>query len=226
MSTPVVFIPALLCDEGLYSDVIAKLGDAVEAHVLMSPKPRLEDSVTDILARAPETFALVGTSYAGNLAIEIALAAPERVTALWLMGCDPGAPQEGGPDLPGGLENTPDAVIDMLGGVIVHESAPAAAATFKAMAHRVGGTAGAAQARALGGRHEATSRLGALKMPALVLWGEDDKICPVAVGRALAREMPHAHFHALPVCGHLPTLEKPAESAALFADFLHDEPHR
>ncbi|MBC7468289.1 MAG: alpha/beta hydrolase, partial [Ramlibacter sp.] len=47
--TPVVFIPALLCDEAMYSDVIADLGDAIEPHVLLSPKPRLEDSVADLL---------------------------------------------------------------------------------------------------------------------------------------------------------------------------------
>ncbi len=222
--TPVVFIPALLCDEELYRDVIARLGDAIVPHVLLSPKPRMEDSVADILARAPAKFALVGTSYGGNLALEVALAAPGRVTALWVMGSNPAAPDPGGPDLAGGLTHTPDAVIDMLGGVIAHKDAPAAAATFKAMAHRVGGAAGAAQATALAARREATSRLGTLHMPAVVLWGRDDALVPVAIGRALADTLPHAHFHALAECGHLPTLEKPAESAALFAAFLRDEP--
>ena len=84
-----------LRDEAMYRDVITDLGDAIEAQVMLSPKPDLADSVADILARAPATFALVGTSYGGNLALEIALAAPERVTALWLMGCDPAAPQAG-----------------------------------------------------------------------------------------------------------------------------------
>ena len=51
--TPVVFIPALLCDEQLYRDVITALGDAIEPHVLLSPRPRLEESVADILDRAP-----------------------------------------------------------------------------------------------------------------------------------------------------------------------------
>lgn len=45
--TPVVFIPALLCDEQMYLDVIVDLGDVVDAHVLLSPKPPLEASVTD-----------------------------------------------------------------------------------------------------------------------------------------------------------------------------------
>ncbi|MGH6711515.1 MAG: alpha/beta fold hydrolase [Bradyrhizobium sp.] len=222
-STPVVFIPALLCDEALYSGVIAGLGSQIEAHVMMSPKPRLEDSVVDILARAPATFALVGTSYGGILAIEIALAAPERVTALWLMGCDPDGPKAGGPDLAGGLETTPDAVIGMLAGLVVHKDAADAAATFKTMAKRIGGTAGAAQARALNTRKEATSRLGKSKMSTLVLWGNDDALVPVAVGQALADHLPRAHFKAFENCGHLPTLERPAESAALFAELLRDE---
>ena len=223
MSTPTVFIPALLCDEALYKDVIAALGDTIEPHVLMSPKPDLADSVTDILSRAPAQFALVGTSYGGNLALEIALAAPERVTALWLMGCDPAAPAKGGPDLPGGLRAAPDAVIDMLAGLVVHKDATAAAAEFKAMAHRVGGAAGANQAQALATRQEAASRLGTLHMPVLALWGQDDALVPMAIGKALADELPHAHFHALAGCGHLPTLEQPTEAAALFAEFLTDE---
>lgn len=218
--TPVVFIPALLCDEQLYRDVIAVLGDVIEPHVLMSPKPRLEESVADILARAPARFALVGTSYGGNLAMEVALAATERVTSLWLMGCNPAAPQAGGPDLAGGLEATPEAAFDMLAGLVVHKDAAAQASIFKAMAQRVGGPAGAAQARALGARQEVASRLAALTMPALVLWGEQDALVPVAVGQALAAALPHGQFEVLPGCGHLPTLEKPAESAGLFAQFL------
>lgn len=40
---------------------------------------------------------------------------------------------------------------------------------------------------------------------------------------ALADALPHAQFHALSVCGHLPTPELPAQAAALFAGFLDDE---
>jgi len=221
-TTAVVFMPALLCDEQLYRDVIAELGDQIDPHVMLSPKPRLEDSVNDILSRAPATFVLVGTSYGGSLALEIALKAPERVTALWLMGCNPAAPQLGGPDLAGGLEATPDVVFDTLAGLVVAKEATAAAATFKAMAKRVGSAAGAAQARAMGARREATSRLGVLTMPALLLWGEADLLVPVAVGRRLAADLPRAQFESFAGCGHLPTLEKPSESAARFRRFLQD----
>ena len=221
--TPVVLIPALLCDNALYDAVLAALGGGIEPHVLTSPMPVMGDSVADILDRAPPLFALVGTSYGGNLALEGALAAPERVSALWLMGCDPGGPAVGGPDLAAGLEATPDAVIGMLAGLVVHGDHVAAASVFRAMAGRVGGAAGAAQARALQGRGAVTPRLGELRMPALVLWGENDALVPAATGRTLADALPHGHFHALPRCGHLPTLEQPEACAALFGEFLNEE---
>ena len=217
---PVVFIPALLCDGALYEGVISTLGDSIEAHVMMSPKPELDDSVIAILDNAPDTFALVGTSYGGNLALRVVLAAPERVTALWLMGCDPAAPQAGGPDLAGGLRATPDAIFDMLAGLVVHKDHLADAATFKAMARRVGGAAGAAQAMALATRPDVTAQLATLTMPTLVLWGADDALVPVPVGQKMAAALPNAQFEVLAGCGHLPTLEKPAESAALFTELL------
>lgn len=218
--TPVLFIPALLCDEAMYRDVIANLGDAIDAQVVLSPKPVIADSVADILSRAPKTFVLVGTSYGGSLALEIALAAPSRVKALWLMGCNAAAPQTGGPDLAAALEAAPGSVMDRLSGLVVRKDATAAAAIFKEMAQRVGGAAGAAQARAAATRLGALDRLGSLSMPTLLLWGEDDALAPLSYGQALAEGIPHAHLEVLSGCGHLPTLEKPEESAALFRSLL------
>ena len=219
--TPVLFIPALLCDAAMYDDVITLLDNKIEPYVMLSPHARLQESVTDLLARAPEHFALVGTSYGGTLAMALALAAPDRVTSLWLMGCTAAAPASGGPDLAGGLDATPERVIDMLAGKVVHPTATREAAIFKEMAHRVGGVAGAAQARALAGRVDMTPQLHTLAMPTMVLWGKDDALVPWSAGRALADELPHAHFHTLDECGHLPTLEKPQECADLFGEFLH-----
>lgn len=211
----VVFIPALLCDEQLYGDVISASSDQISPVVLMSPKPGLADSCADILVRAPSKFILVGTSYGGNLALEIALAAPERVLGLWLMGCDPGAPQQGGPDLAGALEATPDGVIDMLAGLVVRPVDVASASVFKQMAARVGSEAGAAQARALASRNDRTGRLGELSMPTLLTWGAEDPLVAPSVGEAMAKRVPDATFHVIDTCGHLPTLEQPSQSAEL-----------
>ena len=61
---------------------------------------------------------------------------------------------------------------------------------------------------------------GPIEVPADRLWGEDDALVPVAVGRKLADALPNAQFHLLPACGHLPTLEKPVECTAIFSAFL------
>ena len=64
-----------------------------------------------------------------------------------------------------------------------------------------GGAAGAAQARAAGTRLDARSKLGVLTTPALVLWGDQEALVPVATGRALANSLPDARFHMLENCG-------------------------
>lgn len=217
---PTIFVPALLCDEAMYGDVISGLGGTIQAQVMLSPRPNLADSVAEILARAPAKFALVGTSYGGNLALELALAAPERVTALWLMGCNAAPTPAGGPDLAAALEASPERVIERLSGLVVRKEDAAAAATFRAMAQRVGGTAGAAQARAAATRPDASARLGLLTMPTLLVWGAEDALAPLAYGQALARGIPHARLEVLQNCGHLPALEKPSECTVLFRELL------
>ena len=118
--TPLVLIPALLCDEALYGEVLSGIDDTVSPQVMMSPRPALADSVADILARAPERFVLGGTSYGARLAIEIALAAPERVRGLWLMGANPGAPdREQSLGLAGMIEDRTEDAIAMLAGLVV-----------------------------------------------------------------------------------------------------------
>lgn len=44
---------------------------------------------------------------------------------------------------------------------------------------------------------ELAPSLGAIKAPALLLWGDADPISPVAVGERLARLLPHAHLRVL-----------------------------
>lgn len=217
---PVFFIPALLCDEALYSQVIEIMKNRVSVEVMMSPKAELADSCADILARAPEKFVLVGTSYGGNLALEIALAASERIKGLWAMGCDPGPPSAGTADLASGLEATPAAVIDMLSGLVVRKTDTGSATVFREMAHWVGGNAGAAQARALSTRSDRTGRLQELAMPVLLTWGADDALVPPSVREMMAQKFPSATLHGLSDCGHLPTLEQPQQAAALFSAFL------
>lgn len=69
--------------------------------------------------------------------------------------------------------------------------------------------------------------LAAIGQPALVVWGEEDRLIAVRWGRELARTLPHAELVVLPETGHLPPEERPAELAAAIEGFLSrlaDEP--
>jgi poly(3-hydroxyalkanoate) depolymerase len=59
-----------------------------------------------------------------------------------------------------------------------------------------------------------------LTQPTLVLAGDDDPIVPLVNGRILHRLIPHARLRVVPGGGHLFLLEQPAEIAALVTDFL------
>jgi len=52
-------------------------------------------------------------------------------------------------------------------------------------------------------------RLAGVTMPAVVVWGESDRIADPDYGRALAAAIPGARFELLPRTGHLPQLESP-----------------
>ena len=52
-------------------------------------------------------------------------------------------------------------------------------------------------------------RLAEVTKPALVLWGDSDRIADLAYGKALAAGIPGAVFQVLPETGHLPQIESP-----------------
>ena len=63
------------------------------------------------------------------------------------------------------------------------------------------------------------SELARLAVPTLVIWGERDPLGGVPVARALTRLIPDAHLEILPT-GHGPWLGRPAETATAITGFL------
>ncbi len=57
-------------------------------------------------------------------------------------------------------------------------------------------------------------------MPTLVVWGENDKIFPVAMQAEFARLIPGAQAVTIPQCGHLPHVECTAAFVAAFNHFI------
>jgi pimeloyl-ACP methyl ester carboxylesterase len=48
-----------------------------------------------------------------------------------------------------------------------------------------------------------------VKVPVKIVWGEEDRILPVAYAQEFKRLMPEAQVEIVPRCGHLPQAEKP-----------------
>ena len=50
-----------------------------------------------------------------------------------------------------------------------------------------------------------------IKVPVLLVYGEEDRLTPPDIGRRMAAAIPNAELHIIPGAGHLPNIEKPRE---------------
>ena len=64
------------------------------------------------------------------------------------------------------------------------------------------------------------TRLDRIQQPSLILWGAEDRVFPLSVGRELQTMLPHATFHVIANAGHIPQWEQPAQVNDLIAEFL------
>jgi len=64
-------------------------------------------------------------------------------------------------------------------------------------------------------------RLRRITAPTLVVWASPDKLIPVAHGHRYAELIPEAKFTEVADCGHAMYFERPAEFAAVAAGFLN-----
>lgn len=226
--TPLLLLPGLLCDAGLWAPQAEALADVAEVQVAdLTQDDRVEAMAARVLARAPARFALAGLSMGGYVAFEILRQAPERVSRLALLDTTaaPDSPERA-------LQRRRSLAILTRGrflGVtqqllptLVHPRhvlGPVGEAV-QAMARRVGPEAYRRQQTAILHRPDSRPLLPMLTQPTLVLGGADDALTPPAVVQALAEQIPGAQLHTLPDCGHLPTLEQPEATSALMRRWL------
>ncbi len=83
------------------------------------------------------------------------------------------------------------------------------------------GYAGAAEALAVGDLRASTA---GLRLPALVLVGDQDAATPPETARAIAAAIPGAALHILPGLAHIPTVQHPAAVTAPMHTFLMAQP--
>jgi pimeloyl-ACP methyl ester carboxylesterase len=193
-------------------------------------------------------FVLGGNSMGGGVAWRFALAHPERVSAMilvdavgpWAWRDQVGPPGAQESPLAFGLLRQawfrgiaryidPEMLIRWGLRASFHDPAKVddlMVGRYYAMAMREGSRA-ATLIRFGNLRAEAAERkpdLSALAQPTLVLWGEHDRLIPVAVGQRLATVLPNAKLIVYPDAGHIPMEEIPDPTAGDVRAFLGSLP--
>ena len=223
-----VMIPALGCDERLYAEILPRLSEVVTPISIVADSDQMAGCVQQVLARAPEKFIVLGTSFGGRVALEVAIAAPQRVKGLVVIGAgagvaaDPAAGFRRAERLRG---NEFEKALTEMADMVSHMPAPnglQARSSFIAMGHELGGAFMARQSEALARRADLWPRLGEITCPALMLWGREDQFSPAADGLKLATALPNARYAEISACGHFPSLEAPEETAGILLHWLHD----
>ena len=223
-----VMIPALGCDGGLYADILPRLSGVVDPVTIVAGRDTMAGCVQQVLEQAPEKFIILGTSFGGRAALEVAFAAPDRVQGLVVIGAgagvaaDPSAGFRRAERLRGNeFENAVTEMADM----VSHMPGPNGAkarSSFISMAQKLGGALMARQSEALAKRADLWPRLGEIACPSLMLWGREDKFSPAAEGLKLSVATGHGRYAEISGCGHFPSLEAPEETADVVLHWLQD----
>jgi len=185
------------------------------------------DAAAVLDAAGEESAHVYGLSMGGMIAQELALSEPQRVRSLVLGASTPGGVEHVLPDRDtlGFIERR--AKLDFEEGVWASVPYNYGLATRTTFAQRLGDDIAQrlryppnpvgykAQLAAAWG-WDATARLAQLRVPALVLHGDEDRVIPVENGRRLAAAIPGARFEELLGAGHLyPTDEPRADREVL-----------
>lgn len=186
-----------------------------------------------------EPVVLVGCSMGGRLAIEVALAHPERVRGLVLVGSGPNGLELDVPlpeiiselqaaDEAGDLERLAELEAQLWidgPGRAADEVDPA----VRQLGLEMNRQALAYEAMGLGeqlpdAEQPAAERLSELTMPALIVVGEYDVPYALAAATYMVENLPNARQLTLPNAAHLANMDQPARFAAALREFLAELP--
>jgi pimeloyl-ACP methyl ester carboxylesterase len=229
MAEPLVLLPGMMCDARLFGPQIAEL--SATTAVMVAPVTlgeRIEEIASNLLDQLPQRFALAGLSMGGIVAMEVMRRAPDRVTRIALMDTNPLAetPQTAAAREPQIVAARAGRMLD----VMREEMKPNYLAPGDArqdilnlvmdMADALGPEVFVRQSRALQRRPDQQTTLRKCKIPALVLCGAHDALCPVKRHEFMAELIPNATLRILDNSGHLPTLEQPAETTQALREWM------
>ncbi len=230
----IVLVPGLMCDQAVWAEQINGLSDLAQCqvadHGLLDSLPAM---ATQVLARAPEQFMLVGHSMGGRVALEVMRQAPHRVTHLVLMdtGYLPLAAGDAGKKEVAGRQHLLEIArnrgtramgMEWVQGM-VHPDRLNDGQLIEAIVSMIARHTAdqfAAQIHALINRPDGTDVLRTVRCPTLMLCGRQDAWSPLARHEDMAALVPGSKVMAIEDAGHMVTMEQPTAVTQVLRDWL------
>jgi 2-hydroxy-6-oxonona-2,4-dienedioate hydrolase len=176
---------------------------------------------------------IIGNSMGGHSAVAFALANPNRVGKLVLMGGGTGGPSQFVPmptegiKLLNGLYREPTIEnLKRMMNVFVFDTSNLTEDLFKArldnMLARKEHLENFAKSLDANPKQfpDVGNRLSEIKAPTLVIWGRDDRFVPLDVGLRLVWGLPNADLHVFSRCGHWAQWEHAEKFNRMVSDFF------
>ena len=222
-----VLIPGLAADASTWAAQCAAFTAAqvTDVHFRFDTLPAMAAGLLD---EHPGELVLCGASMGGMIALECVRQAPARVRGLALLG------SSARPDTPeiAALRANAFAMIDsgrydeMIAmnvpfsfhaeRLVERELTQA----YVAMLRRAGADQLVRQNIAVAARPDSRPLLPTIACPTLVLCGDADQVTPLEHSREIAAGVPGAELQVVERCGHMLTMERPAEGNAALARWL------
>jgi len=226
-----ILLPGLLCDRALWEPQIAGLSDICTPWVADFTR---DDSIAGmaerVLAEAPaQHFALAGLSMGGYVAMEIMRRAPQRVMRVALLDTRAtlDTPEETARRHEfmrlAQTERGFAPITTRLLPLLIHSSRikeEPMVRVIREMADRIGVEAYVRCQHAIISRPDFRSDLPRIECPTLVLCGREDALTPLHMHEELVGLIRTARLAVIEQCGHLSTLERPAEVNLALRDWL------
>ncbi|MEN8836689.1 MAG: alpha/beta fold hydrolase [Celeribacter marinus] len=217
MSNAVVFLAGFLADGRVFADQVSDLSREYAVMVAPLVGASVTEMADHVLAHAPPRFAIAGHDLGASVAAEVLRRAPDRVERIALICANA---QSEPPNAAAAREpRMVRARSGRLGEVLFDELPIGALASgphrnairdyWIDMALEAGVEGYLHQSRIMQRRPDQQNILRRARLPALVIGGQHDTICPPRRQDFIAQLMPRAQLEIIDAAGHLPMLEAP-----------------